>query len=279
MIPRPPAPVDLPLPTLATGPGGIRVGRGIPYAEREGVRPPELDVYLPDGESRSPAAIFIHGGAWQRGSRRGAGPMYPGQSLFEQAAAAGLAVVSIDYRLTGEATWPAQRDDVHAALDWVVARAGELGIDPTRLGVWGESAGGHLALVLGLTRPTQVARVVAWYPPTDLLSMPGEQGADPLDARSPEAMLLGAPAAADAELAASASPAALATAEAPPVLLLHGEADTVVPCAQSRSLAERLHDLGTTVELHTYPGADHVWMGRSEVAADAARRSVEWLTD
>ena len=101
-----------------------------------------------------------------------------------------------DYRLSGEATWPAQLHDAKAAVRWLRHRADELGIDPDRIGAWGESAGGHLAALLGVTGTldadaplegtvgvtgvaSAVATVVAWYAPTDLVGLPGDLGADP----------------------------------------------------------------------------------------------------
>ena len=119
----------------------------------------------------------------------------------------GIAVASADYRLSGEATWPAQLHDVKAAVRWLRARAGELGIDGDRIAAWGESAGGHLAELLGLTTgdpalegdvgvtgpSSEVCAVVAWYAPSDLRMMAADTGTDPMDPDTREARLLGAP--------------------------------------------------------------------------------------
>ncbi len=107
----------------------------------------------PAGDEPSPVVVFLHGGGWRLGSRHSAGPAYakadPGP--FELVAQAGIAVASIDYRLSGEAVWPAQLHDAKAAVRWLRGRASELTIDPDRIAAWGESAGGHLAELLGLT--------------------------------------------------------------------------------------------------------------------------------
>lgn len=292
----------------------MRVLLGVPYAGLPGVRALELDLYLPPASGsesgsgsgadvgrgddsrvevagRVPVVVFLHGGGWRLGSRHGAGPMFAGAdpSPFETVALAGIAVASIDYRLSGEATWPAQIHDAKAAVRWLRTRASELGIDPEQIGAWGESAGGHLALLLGLSdasldgevgvngESSGVTAVAAWYPPTDLLGLPDDLGADPRDATTREAMLLGGPAAQRPDVAAQASPLTFASRDAARTLLLHGEADSLVPCAQSHRLAQALDAGGAEVELHTYPGADHMWRGSPDVAADALRRTVDFL--
>lgn len=306
-----PPPAHLaPLPTPLTTRSGVRVLLGVPYAGLPGVRPLELDLYLPppdsshsgsDDESRDdsrvevegrvPVVVFLHGGGWRLGSRHGAGPMFAGAdpSPFETVALAGIAVASLDYRLSGEAVWPAQIHDAKAAVRWLRSRATEFGIDADRIGAWGESAGGHLALLLGLSDApldgdigvtgvsSGVAAIAAWYPPTDPLGLPGDLGADPSDATTREALLLGGPAAQRPDVAAQASPLTYASGDAVPTLLLHGEADALVPCAQSRRLAQALDAAGSDVELHTYPHADHMWRGSSDVASNALRRTVAFL--
>src|ERR1700733_15126523 len=150
----PPPAQDAPLPPPLETSRGTRLLTGVPYAARPGSPPGEIDVGLPlDSEDPAPAVLFLHGGGWRAGSRHLAGPAFRGvlPSPFEQVARAGLAGASADYRLSGEAIWPAQLHDVKAAVRWLRARAGELGIDGERIAAWGESAGGPPAARLGLT--------------------------------------------------------------------------------------------------------------------------------
>jgi acetyl esterase/lipase len=259
-LPLPPPAHAAPLPPARTGAGGVRVLSGVPYAALPGARPLELDLYLPVAGAPAPVVVFLHGGGWRLGSRHSAGPAYRGAdpTPFEQVAQAGIAVASVDYRLSGEAVWPAQLHDAKAAVRWLRSRAGELGVDPHRVASWGESAGGHLA---------------AWYAPSDLVEFTTDLGTDPTDPDTREAQLLGAPAAQVPDRAAQASPVSHASPAAPPFLLLHGRADRFVPCVQSQRLAERLPD----VELHTYDGADHMWLGAPDAAADALERTIAFL--
>jgi acetyl esterase/lipase len=280
------------LPPATRTVGGIRQQLGVPYAVIPGIRPLELDLYLPaDPATAVPVVVFLHGGGWRVGSRHSAGPAFAGArpSPFERLAERGIAVASVDYRLSGEARWPAQLHDAKAAVRWLRARADELGLDGGRVAAWGESAGGHLAALLGLTGadldgdvgilgpPTAVSAVVAWYPPTDLPGLAKDLGADPHAADSREAQLVGAPLPDVPELATQASPATHVRPGAPPFLLLHGRNDHLVPCAQSERFHTLLRDAGIDVEFETYDGADHMWLGSPDAAARALDRTIEFL--
>jgi len=146
------------VPAVQAGAAGTRYIADVEYEVLTGFRPLLLDLILPPAESGGPGrpvpvVAWLHGGGWQQGSRRSAGPAFAGWSptVFERIAAAGLAVAAIDYRLSGEARWPAQLADVLAALDWLRREGPGLGLDPGRLALMGESAGGHLAAVAALT--------------------------------------------------------------------------------------------------------------------------------
>jgi len=212
-----------PLPPIRPAAGRTRVRPGVRYAAVPGFRPLELDLWLPpESADPVPAVLFLHGGGWRMGSRHLAGPAFEGAepTPFELMAQAGLAVASADYRLSGEARWPAQLHDVKAAVRWLRARAGELGLDGHRIAAWGESAGGHLVGLLGLTGDdpafegdlgvtgpsSRVSAVVTWFAPSDLRAMAAETGTDPMDPDTREAGLLGAPPAAVPDTAAQASP-------------------------------------------------------------------------
>jgi acetyl esterase/lipase len=287
-VPLLPPAHDHPLPPARPVAGGVRLLPGVPYAAIPGIRPLELDLWLPPGEGPFPVVVFLHGGGWRVGSRHSAGPMLP--DPFQQVAAAGIAVAAVDYRLSGEAIWPAQLHDAKAAVRWLRARAAELGVDPDRIAAWGESAGGHLAELLGLVTddglegdvgisgPTsEVVAVAAWYAPSDVAAVATDLAADPSDPWTREALLLGAPAVTVPDTAAQASPVSHVVAGAPPFLLLHGRADRLIPSVQSERLHAALVAAGVEVEFHLFDGADHMWLGAPDAAADALDRTVTFL--
>jgi acetyl esterase/lipase len=270
----------------------------IVYGSVFGHRPLELDLYLPDGQTRPPVVLFVHGGGWALGDRSTAGPAFPGRSLFERLAAAGFAVASADYRLTGEAVFPAQLHDVKAAVRWLRRHDDEFGFDGSRIVVWGESAGGHLAALAGLTGDspdpflegsvaeppagpvpvpgdhidaepvsTAVSGVVDWYGITDLVALAPVVASGPGPAEhdspsSPEGGLIGGQVSANPDLARAASPVSYVHAGAPPFLIMHGTADTGVPVIQGQLLAAALIDAGAKhVETEWVEGASHMWIG------------------
>ncbi|MET9801753.1 alpha/beta hydrolase [Streptomyces sp. NPDC006368] len=271
----PPPPARLPLPPPAHLAGGVRLLRGAVYSAPAGIRPLELDLWLPE-EPRDephggwPVIVHLHGGGWRAGTRGDMGPRMrdwrPGP--FARLARAGFAVAGVDYRLSGEAIYPAQLDDVTAALAWLHTRAAELGLDTRRIVAWGESAGAHLAALLALTAPTPVSGCVAWYGPMDLTTLPAQAtppGAyDPADPGTREALLIGAAIADAPDRARAASPVTHVTADAPPFLILHGTDDAAIPLAQGARLAAALRDAGVEVDFRPVPGADHAWAGLSD---------------
>lgn len=249
------------------------------------------DVWLPDAATAPapwPVVIFLHGGAWRFGDRRLA------PDLSRHFASAGIAMVSIDYRLSTEALFPASVIDTRTAVRWVRAHAAEFGFDAARIGLWGSSAGGHLAAVAGLAprglfdsgewagHPGDVQAISAGYPPTDLLQMDAQRDPailptdDPESAHLPrprpitdprglEALYLGAPAPEVPEIAARANPCTLARADAPPVLILHGTRDAMVPIGQSRLLYEALAAAGAPVTLIEVDGLGHGFLNRTDL--------------
>lgn len=249
------------------------------YAQVEGFRPLLLDLHLPSARQPGaglPVVVYVHGGGWRRGTRRMTGPAFDGgPGLFARITGEGFAVVSADYRLSGEALFPAQLDDVRAALAWVGEHAAEFGMDAGRVVLWGESAGAHLAALLALSVPgvrgVGVRGVVDWYGPANLLSLPEQlggaaAGAGAADSR--EGLLLGGRPEDLPEPARAASPRYQVHADAPPFRILHGTADRLVPFAQSRELADALDEAGVQVELTPVEGADHMWTGASAAAVE-----------
>jgi acetyl esterase/lipase len=228
------------------------------YREVLGFRPLELDLHRPPGDGSFPAIVYLHGGGWRRGSRRATIPA----SLCSTLASRGFVVAAVDYRLSGEARFPAQLDDVRAAVAWLRSE-----VDCSRTFLWGESAGAHLALLAALDGG-DVDGVVAWYPPTDLLGLSGDV--------TRETSLLGVSPRDHPALARQASPLSFVRADAPPILLMHGDADDMVPPDQSVRLASALRAAGAPVELELVPGARHMWVDARDLGA-IVDRSVEFL--
>ena len=256
---------------------GVVVRTGVVYSSIPGFRPLELDVYEPEDGAARPAIVWLHGGAFALGSRRITPSFLAGDGFFHRIAAAGFVVIAADYRLSGEAPWPAQLTDVRAVVRWVIERAAELAIDPQAIAAWGESAGAHLAAMAGILggreRPEEVpglplprvAAVVDWYGPTDFRQMDSQAGRrsamrhDAVD--SPESRLLRAPVQDAGSLADDANPVFHVGADAPPFLIHHGEEDRLVPFGQSELLASRLAAVGSDVTLVAVPDAGHVFDG------------------
>ena len=239
------------------------IEKAIIFAEREGYRALELDIYRPEvSDGPHPLLVYIHGGGW-RVSHRSRPPRETRpweRGFFERITDAGFVVAAPDYRFSSEATFPAQLDDTVETLGWLHANAGELGVDPGRTYLWGASAGGTLAALAGLVDSApRVGGVVCWYPPTDLLALDHE-ASDTF-----EAHLLGGPIGEHLVLARAASPVTHVRGDAPPFLLQHGGRDTWVPHGQSITLAEALLAVGAPVELEIVPGADHFFDGASDI--------------
>lgn len=257
---------------------------------RPGGSPQLLDLYLPRGFARPlPVIVWLHGGGWRLGDRR------LGPDLRRFFAARGFAMAGVDYRLSGEAVFPAQLHDVRAAVRWLRAHAEQYGLDGRRIGLWGSSAGGHLAALAALTgdgplagetpehleQPGDVQAVVDGYGPVDFLQIDahrqpaGPQGDDPELARMPalkpsadpesfESLLIGAPIEDRPDLVRAASPLTYARPGAPPFLILHGLADAAVPAHQSELLYAALAAHGNDVTLCLVEGEGHSFLNRDD---------------
>jgi len=220
----------------------VEIRRDIEYAKGGDVSL-QLDVYRPTAASDKPrpCIVWIHGGGWQGGNKSS------GIGRLGQWVASGDYVgVSVGYRLTDVASWPAQIHDCKAAIRWVRANAKELGIDPDKIGVWGSSAGGHLVSMLGTSGDvkevegdlgttsvsSRVACVVDYCGPSDFPAFELTSGA-----RGPVSKLLGGPPADKRVAARQASPITYVSKDDPPFLIVHGTNDRTVPFDQG----ERFH--------------------------------------
>jgi acetyl esterase/lipase len=240
-------------------PEGVRVVRDLQYVAG-GHERNRLDLYLPEkAEGRRPLIVWIHGGAWWAGSKEGcrAVPLV----------AKGYAVASINYRFSQHAVFPAQIEDCKAAIRWLRANAAKYRLDPEHIGVWGESAGGHLVAMLGTTggvkdlegkggnldQSSRVQCVVDWFGPADLTTM-GSQADKP---GTPVAQLVGGPVQDNKEKARKASPLTYVGKDSAPFLIMHGDQDNLVPLAQSKVLAAALKKAGVEVTLQVVKGNGH----------------------
>jgi acetyl esterase/lipase len=271
-----------------TLPSGVGVHHGIEFASVEGYRPLLLDLYVPPPDVASGASIvYLHGGGWAVGTRRrfGRATIDWSPTPLDLLAQAGFTVATVDYRLSGEARFPAQLHDVKATIRWLRGRAAApLHLDPARVAVWGESAGGHLAMLAGLTagradlegdvgdclgESSAVCGVIDWYGPMNLLSLGGQHlelgDKRPDDAGSWESAMVGAPLQSDPARTSAASPITYVHAGAPPIQIHHGTKDTFVPFAQSVEFVEALRAAGGDAELIAVDGSDHFWIGAPDL--------------
>lgn len=241
-----------------------QVIRDVVFAEFPGFRPLTLDLHRPEAAG-APVVVFVHGGGWRLGSRRAFGPNFTTAGSFGRIVEAGFAVVSVDYRLSGEAKFPAQVDDVRSAIAWVREHGAAYSIDASRIVLWGESAGATIAALIALEPEAGFVGVVDWYGPTDLFAMEERLAPDERES-SRESEWLGGTAAELPEAARAASPVEQVRSGSAPFLIAHGTADVAVPVTQSEELADALRAAGVSVEFTTVPGAGHMWGGVADTA-------------
>lgn len=227
---------------------GENVYRRIVFASPGG-KDLKLDLYVPPKSGRpAPVVIWIFGGSWRFGSR--------GYHLnVRDLTQSGIAVAAIDYRFSHQAKYPAQLEDCQAALRWLEANGERFEVDANRIGVAGESSGGHLAALLGTMEGREkVKAVFAMYPVTDLVKI-GRQYADanPSDIER----LLGGPIEKILSLARAGSPVNHVSANSPPFLLIHGAKDALVPIDHSENLDLLLREAGVPSHLIVVPDKGH----------------------
>lgn len=247
-------------------PEGVKTIRDLAYVSGGDARQ-KLDLYLPKSDGPLPLVIWVHGGGWRQGTKGGNLPALRLTRL-------GYAVASIDYRLSGDAKFPAQIEDCKAAVRWLRAHAKKYNLDPDRFGAWGSSAGGHLVAFLGTSGSVKefevgenlkvssgVQAVCDWFGPTDLLQMDAHAPANSVwkhDAPdSPEGLLIGGPIQENQDKAARANPIIYITPDDPPFLIMHGDQDPAVPIHQSELLSTALQKAGVPVKFQTIKGAGH----------------------
>ncbi len=269
---------------------GITLERDVVFGDADGYEL-TLDIaWHPGSGPARPAVVHIHGGAWLNGAKS------PYRAM--QFARAGFVGVSVNYRLSGVATFPAGVHDCKRALRWLRANAARYGIDPQRIGIVGESAGGHLVALLGtsggsrylegyegdLDQSSAVQSVVDHYGPVDFLTMEDKPGRmRHLTDDSPESRWLDRPVTEAPELVALANPITYIDPSDPPMLLIHGEKDGIVIIEQSEYLFEALQKAGVKSEFVRVANADHGYPPNPKDAVVAPSRDeihrmeIEWF--
>ena len=245
--------------------GRVSIKEGIVIGEGGG-RSLEADVFLPPLEEKyRPAVLFIHGGGWIEGDRsqlRGYGILL---------ARLGFVCMCNSYRLSNESIWPAQIQDVNCAIRYLRANATDLGLDPDRIGVSGNSAGGHLSLMAAATNydqifegeggnnevSSEIKAVCAIYPPTTIRQL---EMVNPLE--NAFLMLMGKEA--KKEDYDKASPLNYVTEDYPPCMLIHGSTDSVVRLKDSTKFYEKLIEFNRPASLHIFSEEEHAFDGEPD---------------
>jgi len=251
---------------ISTSTADIQIIKDVEYAKVDD-KSLLLDIYSPkiiSGTKKLPVILWIHGNRWRSGTKEQC-PV--SQSLPVE----GFIVISINYRLSGEALFPAQIYDIKAAVRWIKANAGKYNFDADKVIAMGNSAGGHLVAMLGTTGDvkelegtvggnleysSRVSSVVDLFGPTNFITMQSEckiKGCSML----PTEQLLGCKVLQCPDKARQASPITYVTDDDPPFLILHGDKDPLIPPAQSAELNNKLKSAGVDSNLIVAKGFGH----------------------
>jgi acetyl esterase/lipase len=256
--------------THAAIPPGVMQLKDLAYVP-DGTSAQKLDLYLPEkaSDAKRPLIIYIHGGGWGGGNKSGVPVLW----LIDR----GYSVASLEYRFSKVALFPAQTQDCQAAVRWLRAHADQYHLDGDRFGVVGDSAGGHLSLMVGMTggknvfpkiggnddQSYRVQAVCDFYGPADFNTVVDQFAHSDtpsnyhFDGSDPYSHLIGVIVGTDRAKGDVASPAHYVTADVAPVLLMHGTKDPLVPFAQSEELYAALKAAQVDALLQHYPNAGH----------------------
>ncbi|EIZ80070.1 lipase [Novosphingobium sp. Rr 2-17] len=284
-------------------PGNVEATFGLTYATITGVRPLKLDVYRVPNMGPKPAIIFVHGGSYVNGDpKNDRNPIFgENDGFMAYVASRGYVVIPVTYRLADEGKWPSQLEDVKAAIRWVRGNAAKYGVDPQRIGVWGESAGGHIAAMIGATcgikefdeqkdqgiygnpargvqakfadQSSCVQAAVAWSATTDFAQL------DPQSA-SFARLVHNTPASSQSRVLGCALGTTCSSATVERANVLHyvnqggasktafllaaGTRDEATPWQQSQELYDGLRKRGVPAQLELVRDADHYFIGASK---------------
>ena len=236
----------------------------------------QLDIYLPkDGAAKHKVVVIIYGSAWFMNNAKAMAFMSIGKPLVD----AGFAVVSINHRSSTDAKWPAQINDVKAAIRYIRGNADKYGLDTSFIGITGFSSGGHLSAMAGTSNgvktktegkvtvdiegnlgqytkeSSDVNAVVDWFGPVDMTRM--EKCSTVKDAHLPEAALIGGNPADNMDMVKLCSPIFYISNSCPNFLVIHGTADNVVPYCQGEYFSKALQSAGKLTEFISVPDGQH----------------------
>jgi len=257
---------------FAAPPKGVKLEQNIPYVSN-GDPAEVLDLYVPEkpADKALPLVVWIHGGGWHGGSKSGCYAAYLSSD--------GYVVASVEYRFSNKALFPAQIQDCQAAIRWLRANSKTYNIDPDHIGAAGDSAGGHLVALLETSggknafppigpnadQSDRLQAVCDFYGPTDFNTVMAQAAADP-NVKSvikfntpddPYSDLIGVKLGEDPAKGEAVSPVHYVSGDNPPILIMHGTKDALVPFAQSEEFVAALQKAGVDVTLQKFPGAGH----------------------
>ncbi|MFD2255695.1 alpha/beta hydrolase fold domain-containing protein [Luteolibacter algae] len=228
----------------ATGQAKYSVRKDVVYTPDQW--PVELvaDLYQPKTSGSTPAVLLIHGGGWNGSERRN-----DMVGVAKQLAKHGYFVMNATYRLTPDWKYPAPVEDLEQALSYLRSNAGSLGIDTSRIGTFGYSAGGHLAALIGLNPDNRIQAIVAGGAPTDLALWPNGKLTG---------LLIGGPLQGNEAAYRTASPVNHVTPDSPPIFIYHGSEDTLVPTAHPHALIAALEANNVEHQVYWINGRSHI---------------------
>jgi acetyl esterase/lipase len=242
----------------------LKIERGLVYG-KGGMTELKLDLAQPPGDGTLPAIVCLHGGGWRAGKRQDL------DALTQDLARRGFVAVTVSYRLTQEAPFPAQIEDCKAAVRWLRANADKYRVRADRIGAIGFSAGAHLACLLGTAdaeaglegegghgnKSSRVQAVVSYFGPTDFTVKTWNKQVEDFFL----VPFFGGPFEAKRDLYDKASPLRYVTSDDPPFLFFHGAKDTLVGIENSEKMVTKLRGVGVTAELIAMPEDGHGWGG------------------
>ncbi len=219
-----------------------------------------MDIYLPAGRTTTAtkAIIMIHGGAWISGDKTDMNQFIP----VIKSRLSEYAIFNLNYRLGVPAlppsnVFPAQENDIKAALNFIIGKAAEYKFNVDKSVILGASSGGHLALLQAYKNPTpKLKAVVDLFGPTDMAGLYTFYASSPLNQFGLQLLMSGTPTT-NASLYQSSSPINFVSSSSQPTLILHGTADPIVPYTQSIALKTKLDAAGVYAKMVTYTGAGH----------------------